>query len=247
MERQVTKVIPENRWRKELEKYPHGAYVMEIHPKKTALVIIDMQYYDAHPEHTGGKSIKSRYPDLWPYWAERLTQVAVPNCVKLLTFFRKHQLRVVHVTFGAETVDGSDMLPFRKLGDGKKSFFSKGDTEHRILEELTPMDGELVLNKNTRCVFNSTGLDHALRMMGMETLVFVGTDTAACVESSARGSSDRGYNTIVIDDACATSSQSLQDASMIAFARAFGRVMDTEELMEDLSRHILEKGEGRSG
>ena len=60
------------------------------------------------------------------------------------------------------------------------------------------------MNKNPASPFNSTGIDHYLRNMALETLVIVGLATGACVMSTTRGAADRGYNCILVEDACAT-------------------------------------------
>lgn len=231
-------------WREELEALGVGMNLnVDIKPEKAGLVIIDMQYYTAHPEYFSGKILRKVRPDLAAAWADRLTNEVIPNCRKILTLFRENKMKVFHFTFGSLTKDGSDMLASRKRGlagvvdgDGAKGYFNKWEFEHKIIEDLEPESDEIVLNKTTRSVFNSTGIEHTLKMMGIETLVFVGTDTTACVESSVRDSSDLGFNTIVLDDACITSVQSRHDASMVTIQLGFGQVMDTDELIAEISK-----------
>ena len=44
---------------------------------------------------------------------------------------------------------------------------SRGDAWARIVASLEPRPGELVVNKTTYGPFNSSGLDHALRTLGL--------------------------------------------------------------------------------
>jgi nicotinamidase-related amidase len=228
-------------WREELAKYPKLLADFEIKLENSALIIVDMQYYDAHPDYGLGRIVGKQSPRVGEYFFPRL-KIVVSNCARILSFFRKNKLKVFHATFGASLPDGSDMLPLRKMRDveiekqtGIKSTFTRGTFEHQILDELKPVSGELEINKTTRCSFTGTNLDHILRMAGIESTVIVGALTNVCVENTARSATDRGYKTILIDDATATFSQEMQVATMMSFALFFGRVMTTDELLKALS------------
>lgn len=232
-------------WREGLGKYPRIVADFGVDPRKTALIVVDMQYYDAHPDYGLGRIIKERYPELAAYYLPRLKDVAIPNCIKLVDFFRRHGLRVFFACFGATLPDGSDALPLRKLRDeeikretGVHSAFSVGSFEQQTLDELKPRPGEMVVNKTTRNALSGTGLDHTLRMMGIDSVVVVGALSNACVESTGRGASDLGYKTILVDDASATVDQASHEAAMKAFAWIFGKVMDTDELIAHLSKKL---------
>jgi len=114
--------------------------------------------------------------------------------------------------------------------------YHKGTFEHSILEELKPQPGELVINKVTRGAFNSTGLDLRLRNMEIDGLVIAGVVTNACVNVTALDAADRGFKTILVDDACGGLDQSSHDAVMKTFAGLFGKVWDTSEIIEYFSR-----------
>ena len=94
----------------------------------------------------------------------------------------------------------------RRRGDGDRPsrHVAVGSFEHEIVDELAPLPGELVLDKNASSPFNGTGIDQLLRNLGVETLVLVGVATDMCVETTGRDAADRGYNVIVAEDATAT-------------------------------------------
>ena len=59
-------------------------------------------------------------------------------------------MRVLHVTIGPELPDGADMVALRRpaIAPGLEPMLhGRGTFEHRILEELEPRPGELVVNK----------------------------------------------------------------------------------------------------
>lgn len=232
--------LEEISWQNEMKKYPKLVADFKLIPEKTALIIVDMQYYDAHADYGLGKIIGEKHKDLAEYFFIRL-QLVLKNCVKLVNAFRKRNLKIFYVTFGASMQDGSDMLPLRKIRDaeiekhtGTKSVFTKGTFEHNILDELKPLPEELVLNKTTRCAFAGTNLDHIMRMVGIESTVIIGALTNVCVENTARSSADKGYKTFLVEDATATFSHEMQSVTLLNFALFFGKVSNTDEIIKSL-------------
>lgn len=234
-------------WRQDLQHIPVVVPSFEVEPRSTALLIVDMQYMFAHPEYGYGAMLRSRYPRAADYYFRCLKETVVPNHVKLLQFFRRHSLRVIYVTLGAALPDGADMTPLatgqglearqqaRKYG---KWLAKVGAPEHRILEELAPSYGELVVNKTSFGAFNSTGIDSALRNMGTKYIVVTGVATHACVETTARDAADRGYRTVVVEDAVATITPEFQEVTLKAFASLFGRVETADAICAELARKL---------
>ena len=76
-----------------------------------------------------------------------------------------------------------------------------------FLPGLEPGDGETVIVKDVNGGFTGTGLEIALRRRGIHRLVICGYFTNFCVETTARSAGNRGYDTYVVHDACATSNR----------------------------------------
>jgi len=79
----------------------------------------------------------------------------------------------------------------------------KGSKEAEFLGPLQPRRHELVLPRTTFSVFAPWLGDQLLKNLGISTLIMAGVTTDASVASSARDAADRGYNTILVEDACA--------------------------------------------
>jgi nicotinamidase-related amidase len=107
----------------------------------------------------------------------------------------------------------------------------RADAWARIVAALEPRPGELIVNKTTNCTFNSTGLDHALRSLGIASLVVGGVMTKVCVETTARDAADRGYEVVLLDDGCAAFSPEIHEATLLAFQGPFGRVRTTDKVL----------------
>lgn len=206
----------------------------ELVPEETALLIIDMQYASAHRETGLGRLLTERGQDAaGQYRFDRIEQVVLPNIRRLLAFARESPLRVVHITNGSELPDYSDLLPERR-----KFAQSVGNTvsnrEHDILDELTPLPTEVCLNKRTMSAFNSTGIDHVLRAQGVRSVLTCGVSTNSCVVGTARDSAEYGYNTVMIEDACAAAAQTYHDATLQNFGRLLGMVLSADDVIATL-------------
>lgn len=210
--------------------------------RRAALVVIDLQNYGCNPAAGHGPVLAERYPEIAGYYLPRITETVVPNARRLLEAFRAAGLRVVFTRHGPLLPDGGDLVPRRRRRDadsvsliGLPALWPRGTFEHEIVASLAPEPGELVLDKNTSSVFNSTGAEWLLRNMGVETLVVTGMATDMCVETTARDAADRGFNVVVVEDATATYFEHHHRAALSAFARVFGQVWETERVLAGLT------------
>ncbi len=225
-------------WREEAALLPNfSPRDFDLQPATTGLLLIDMQYVDAHREYGLGKSLKESHPAVWDYYFTRVEEIVVPGCKRLLEAFRDAGMRVVHVTIGPELPDGADMVPLRRpaVAPGLESMLhGRGTFEHRILEQLEPRPGELVVNKTSRGAFNSTAIERLLLNLGLEGLVVAGVSTSSCVETTARDAADRGWKVVIVEDATAELDEPSHDATLRQFAVRFGRVWTVEETLSVL-------------
>ena len=222
-------------WRDDLAALPDfSPRHFDLRPGTTGLVLIDMQYVDAHREYGLGKSLQESHPAVWDYYFTRVEDVVVPGCMRLLEAFRNAGMRVVHVTIGPELPDGADMVALRRPAAApglEPMLHERGTFEHRILEELEPRPGEIVLNKTSRGAFNSTAIERLLLNLGLEGLVVAGVSTSSCVETTARDAADRGWKVVIVEDATAELDQPSHEATLRQFAMRFGRVWTIEETL----------------
>lgn len=223
-------------WQKEIGKFKPRFTEFVLNPKKTALVIIDMQYQAAHPDYGVALTLRERgfsQAEIDSYY-RRIAKVVVPNQMKLLDFFRRNGLRVIYVATGAMLPDKADRSPTRS-----KKIPHVSDFEYRVLEEIKPQSDELVINKTTYSAFTSTGIDQTLRNMEITDLVIAGVGTNVCVETTTRDASDRGYRCVLVEDACTTYLQRMHDNTLATFALWFGKAKSTDEVIRELRGGIM--------
>ncbi|HUF97666.1 MAG TPA: isochorismatase family protein [Ilumatobacter sp.] len=76
--------------------------------------------------------------------------------------------------------------------------------EWRIVAELQPAEGELVVQKHYGDSFEGTSLEAELAERGVGRLVVTGAQTDACIRSTIHGAFTRGYDTVLVADAHTT-------------------------------------------
>ncbi|XP_051218344.1 nicotinamidase 2-like [Lolium perenne] len=91
--------------------------------------------------------------------------------------------------------------------------------------------GDLVVEKSTYIAFAAgTGLEEALRGMGVEEVVVAGVMTNLCCETTARDAFVRGFRVFFSADATATASRDLHEATLLNMAYGFAYIVDCERL-----------------
>lgn len=209
-----------------------------LDPAKTALVVVDMQYASAcRTTGLGAYLSKQGSAHLFEWRFTRIEQVVLPNLQRLLRFFRDRKLHMIYLTIGSQLDDFSDM-PTGLRPAMRAAGNRVGQPANAILREIQPLPGEQVLRKTTNSAFLSSPIDGVLRTMGVEFLCFAGVSTNACVDETARNAADLNYRGVIVEDCCAATREDLHVASLASFASQLGRVMDTDEVIRELSQGL---------
>ena len=229
-------------WRDRATRLPRGVSPdLRLSPDSTALLIVDMQYGSAHPDYELGRYYEAEMPEIGKAYYQRVWDVVVPSQQRLLAFFRERGRRVIYLMVGSWLEDGSDLMPLLRSRDAmiERATGQRQTTWHaaparQILREVGPVGGELVVVKQSKGAFNSSSLDQLLRNMGVTGLIIGGVATNACVDTTARDAADRGYQCVLVEDACASNSTELHEATLINFQHLFGQVRSTDETLAAL-------------
>ncbi|TVU15137.1 hypothetical protein EJB05_38642, partial [Eragrostis curvula] len=98
-------------------------------------------------------------------------------------------------------------------------------------------DGDLVVEKSTYSAFaGTTGLEAALRGMGVEEVIVAGVMTNLCCETTARDAFVRGFRVFFSADATATASRDLHEATLANMAYGFAYIVDCKRLEAALGK-----------
>lgn len=210
----------------------------ELSRERVALVIVDMQESQCSREHGLGKLV-AETPGMGEYFFARLETVVRAQRL-LLERFRAGGMRVAFLTIGPHAGDGSDMVAWKRrrneemVGDRGVDYAQESLPSLGVIEAVAPRDGEPVLHKATFGGFVGTGLDGVLRGWGVDQLLVCGLATNVCVYATAIEAADRGYETVMVEDACAAWRGDLHDAFVENFGLLFGRTGVTSELLDEI-------------
>ena len=219
--------VPENRLTLVFPDLPY----FPITRAHTALVVVDMQKADAHPDF--GMGIKARAAGIGEvfdyYWGA--VQGAVKNQQRLLEAARAAGMQVIYTRIATQTRTARDV--------GKQHLYvnlavPKDSVDAEILPEIAPTQDDIVLSKTSSSPFNSTNIHQLLHNLGVDTLLVCGVVTNGCVEGTVRDASDLGYNVIMIPDACAAVTPQLHQAALTNLNNAFCNCRDTETVVREL-------------
>ena len=215
---------------------------MEVDPQKTALLIIDVQRYFVSPDYPFMQLLEKLVPGASAEYRKRVSTEVLPSIQRLQKLFRTLKLPIIYTGTGTSTGDGRDLAGWLRDFDvlaqhllGKRVWPSVEDPSWQIDDGVAPAAGELTFKKTTADPMASTTLDRTLRDMNVENVVVTGLTTDVCVSATARGAADRGYRTIVVEDACTTLSEELHRASLQIISLAFGKVQTAEQVATMLS------------
>jgi nicotinamidase-related amidase len=115
---------------------------------------------------------------------------AAQNAEMILRKFRQLHLPVFHIRHVS-------------LSPGA-TFFLPGTKGVEIHQSVSPLNGEIVIEKNYPNGFRGTALFEQLKAAGIEKLIICGAMSHMCIDATTRAAFDLGFSCTVIEDGCAT-------------------------------------------
>ena len=198
-----------------------------LDPKKTALVVIDMQETFCAPGAPAEVAVAREVVEPINALAQGLRELG------------GQVIWVLHAN--AQSQGRSDW----------EMFFNHvvaHDVRARTIESLTPgrqslwrglqaEAGDITLLKNRYSAFTpgSSALERTLRSIGLENVLVAGVKTNVCCESTARDAMMLDFRTVMVSDCCAALSQDEHRATLETFIQQFGDVLTSREALDLLA------------
>lgn len=177
----------------------------------TALIIVDIQ---------------KGFDDLAYWGGNRNNPNAEKNAKAILEKFRQLKLPIFFIQHCSQNPD---------------SILHESNAGNELKDGFAPLDHEYLIKKNVNSSFIGTDLKDLLDKLSIKNTVIVGITTEHCVSTTTRMSGNFGYNTYVIEDACATfdkigidgkkySAQEIHMMELSCLNNEFAKVLTTNEL-----------------
>ena len=191
----------------------------------TAVLVIDMQNDTVHPDGAYAATGAA---------AHATEQDVVANTLAVLEAARASEVPVFYsriLVYPVPGLSGDNAPIFQMLAPDT---FTVGSWGAAVVDELTPREDEMVLDRTRMSVFNGTGIDTMLRNLGVTTLVVVGAWTNMAVEHTVRDAADHGYQVTVVADATSSLSPQWQDAALGYALTNIATITDTATITATL-------------
>ena len=164
----------------------------------TALVLIDLQK-ESNFGLEGMDSVTSKTNDV------------IQAC-------RKLDIPIIYT----RQLNRSDQINLSKgepiMEDGTPFYYSTSKENHEILDEITPKEDDIIIDKYRWSAFFETSLDGFLKSLNVKNLIIGGVVTDGCVMTTVFDAYFRDYHVHLIKDMCTTSNEGAHMASLMIMA-----------------------------
>lgn len=195
-----------------------------IDPRKSAVLILDMQNDFCSPDG----AFAQRGLDI------SQARAIIPTINKVMSGARMAGIPIIVIrNRRGPTTRWAALENVSRLRYGSNwiPMFVEGTWGAELVDDLDTAPGDILLDKNRYGSFTGTNLDIILHNFGVENLVVTGGATNVCVDSTVREGFMLGYNIVLVEDACAATSQAFHDGTLATTRLWFGRVEKAKDVL----------------
>jgi len=203
-----------DKWLSELDIPKSRIDQFKIKPKKSVLLVIDMQKFflnkKSHAYLPAGKII-------------------IPRINSIIKEYRKQKLPIIF-TYHAYNKDENPGIMNRWWGD----VIRVNNPLSKIDSTIDWKKTDITIQKKRYSAFIGTKLDQILKNKKIKQLIIVGVMTHLCCETTARHAFMKDYEVYFAIDATATDEEALHISSLKTLADGFAMPVTTKNILEAL-------------
>ena len=198
----------------------------QLDPRRTALIVIDMQEAFCAPGAPGEVPASRGIVAPINRLANELRMMKVPIIWVLHANTYADGRSDWELFFNYIVADAVRDRTLESLAPGRQEIWSE--------LEVAPTDQKIVKNRYSALISGSSCLERILRGFGIDTLLITGTKTNVCCEATARDAMMLDFKVVMVSDCCAALSDDEHRATLENMIQQFGDVMTAEEVLERL-------------
>lgn len=183
------------------------------------LMVIDCQH-----NYIGDDAPVDRQQERWPAGGGADAWAAVRRITGLIAAARSSAVPVLYTRNVQKRTVRFDSFAAKSTWDKSRSL---DDAEgSAIVDDIAPVDGDLVLDKSYASAFYGTPLTTWLVALGVDTILMTGVSTSGCVRATAVDGVTRGYRVAVVADAVADRIEVSHRASLLDLWMKYTDLLD---------------------
>ncbi|MEH7178024.1 isochorismatase family protein [Neobacillus vireti] len=207
--------------------------------KKTALIIVDVQYgFTGDVPEEIEEAIKT-----YPTSCGAASWEAIPHIRRVLEIFREKGLPVIYTIIeGSKSSDNDRVAIKGQIFD--HPLLLEGEKGTKVVEELAPINGEIILSKKKPSAFFGTPLVSLLTAKGVDSVIVTGCTTSGCVRATVVDAFSNNYKVVVPEECVFDRGITTHAINLFDIQQKYGDVIPVEQVISHLKALKLE-GEGK--
>jgi nicotinamidase-related amidase len=177
--------------------------------------------------------------ETWPGSCGLAAWEALPHCRRILDEARSAGIPVIHVT-GLEGVPrGRWSRPRSPGSDMVAEDVAMADRSRRayeIVDELAPIEGELVIRKAAPSAFWGTPLVGHLNFLQADTVMVIGESTSGCVRATVVDGNSYRLNVAVVEEGVFDRHEAPHAMALFDMSQKYAALLGVDEAVDYLRR-----------
>ena len=215
---------------------------LEIDIERTAVIVVDMQnafVKEGGMFHRWGMDISANQTVIEPI--QQISSLARAEGCKVIYIAHRYSpdLREGGNPVSVNRMRSVPIKYYREFPEMKDKTIIRDTWGAAIIDELKPLEGDILVEKPRYSAFFSTNLDLILRTYNLKYLLFTGVATNTCVEHSIRDAYNLEYLPILVSDATMnTGPPFVKEATFFNVKLNYGWLTSTEKVVDMFKSRI---------
>lgn len=201
--------------------------------ERPALILIDCQYY-----MTGIRGAPDN-AERYPLACGQVAFDATDEMKRLLDASRAAGIPVFFTRYVVDPINDDVGMFHRKVGAGVgrgENLYFAGTHGAEIVDDLEPLETEIVIDKKKKSAFFGTPLLSLLIDRRVDTCILVGGSTSNCVRATVVDSEQYNFFTIIPEEAVYDRLSLVHKINLFDMNRTYGDVVPVDDVLGYLAR-----------